>query len=83
MNAKIKRIIIKLSELSLGIYLTSAIVDNYLYFHYFKNQNLMNFKGYIIIIPLVFILSTSLSMIINFLYKIIDKYIIKRIFKPL
>ncbi len=83
LNIKIKKIIVKLSELSLGVYLSSAVVDDFLYIHYFKNLNQMSFKGYIIIIPLVFILSISISMIINFLYKLIDKYIVKRLYKPL
>lgn len=78
---KIGRIIIKISELSLGIYLTSSMVDDFLYFHYFKDIDFFSIKGYFEIVPLVLILSTSLSMIINLIYKSIDKYIVKRITK--
>lgn len=79
LNTNIKNIITTISELSLGIYLTSAIVDNFLYLHCFKNINLLNIQGYFKIVPLVFILSTFLSLIINFLYKIIDKFVITKI----
>lgn len=78
---KINRIISKISDLSLGIYLTSSVIDNFLYFHYFKNIDFFSFKGYLKIVPLVLILSTSLSIIINIIYKIIDKYIVKRMIK--
>lgn len=65
----IKRIITKISELSLGIYLTSAIIDDLLYVNYFEKNEIYYFK----IVPLVFLLSTSLSMIINIIYKLINK----------
>lgn len=78
---KINKIISKISELSLGIYLTSSIIDNFLYFHYFKNIDFFSFKGYFEIVPLVLILSTSLSIIINIIYKEIDKYIVKQLTK--
>ena len=42
LNIKLKRIIIKISELSLGIYLSSAIIDNFLYHNYYNNINFMN-----------------------------------------
>lgn len=77
--SKLKKIICKISELSLGMYLTSSIVDNFLYFNYFESLNFFTIVGYFKIIPLVFILSISLSMIINAIYKIINKYIIKKI----
>lgn len=80
-NMKLKRIISKISELSLGIYLTSSIIDNFLYFDYFANINFLSFIGYFKIVPLVFTLSASLSMIINIIYKIIDKYIVNKINK--
>lgn len=79
-NNKVKRIIVKVSELSLGIYLTSAIIDNFLYVNYYRGVYFLNFLGYFKIVPLVFVLSTSLSIIINIFYKIIDKYIVKRIY---
>lgn len=78
-NIKVKKIIIKISELSLGMYLTSAVVDNFLYFNHFKNTNFLNYQGYFKIVPLAFIISISLSMIINFIYKIIDKFVINKI----
>lgn len=81
LNSKLKKIIIKISELSLGIYLTSAVVDNLIYFHVFKELSICNLKGYIILVPLVMILSISLSMIINFIYQFINKYIINKIKK--
>lgn len=77
-NIKLKKIISKISELSLGIYLTSSIVDNFLYSNYFADINLLSFIGYFKIVPLVFILSTSLSMIINIIYQTINKYIVNK-----
>lgn len=79
----ISKIITKLSNLSLGIYLLSVIPDNLLYFHIFKDTNLYSFKGYFTIIPLVFILSIVLSIIINVIYKLIDKFIIQKILKKI
>ena len=81
MSIKLRRVITKVSELSLGIYLTSAVVDNFLFFHYFENVDFFSIVGYFKIVPLVFILSTGLSMIINIIYKFIDKYIIKKLLK--
>lgn len=78
-NIKVKRIIVKISELSLGIYLTSGIVDLFLYFDYFKDVDFFSFIGYFKIVPFVFVLSSGLSMIINMIYKIIDKYVIRKI----
>lgn len=80
-NSKVSRIISKISELSLGMYLTSSVVDDFLYFNYFKDIDFFSFKGYFKIVPLVLILSISLSIIINIIYKIIDKYIVKRLTK--
>lgn len=79
LNIKVRKIIVKISELSFGMYLTSWIVDNFLYFNYFKNVNFFSFIGYFRIVTFVFILSLSLSMIINFIYKIIDKFVINKI----
>lgn len=79
LNKNIKKIIIKISELSLGMYLASAIVDNFIYNIYFKETNLLNFQGYFRVVPLVIILSISLSMIINIIYKIINKYIVNNL----
>lgn len=76
-SIRVKRIICKVSELSLAIYLTSSVVDNFLYHNYFKEVNFLSFSGYFKIVPLVLILSTSLAMIINIIYKLIDKYILK------
>lgn len=78
-NIKVKRIIVKISELSLGIYLTSGIVDLFLYFDYFKDIDFFSFIGYFKIVPFVFVLSSGLSMIINMVYKIIDKYVIDKL----
>ncbi|MCI6789111.1 MAG: acyltransferase family protein [Mollicutes bacterium] len=78
---KISKIISKISELSLGMYLNSSVIDDFLYFHYFKDIDFFSFKGYFKIVPLVLILSISLSIIINIIYKIIDKYIVKRLTK--
>ena len=81
LSNKLKKIIVKISELSLGIYLTSSIVDDFLYFNYFKNIDFFSFFGYFKIVLLVLLLSISLSVIINIIYKLIDKYIIKRMTK--
>lgn len=75
-NIIIKRIIIKVSELSLGTYLMSAIVDNYIYIKVFPGLSFCSLKNYFVAVPLVLILSISLSMIINIIYKFIDKTII-------
>ena len=86
-NLKIKRVIVKISELSLGIYLSSAMIDNFLYTHFFKDYNLLSIKGYFKVIPLVFVLSTSISIIVNWLYIVICRLIssitkeYKKIFK--
>lgn len=76
---KIKKIIYKISELSLGTYLMSCIIDNFLYFDYYKGINFLSILGYFKIVPLTFILSLSLSMIINVIYKMIDKYIVNKL----
>lgn len=78
LNIKLKKIITKLSELSLGLYLTSGTIDRFLYFNYFKNVDFFSIIGYFKIVPLIFVLSISLSIIINVIYKIINKYIIKK-----
>lgn len=70
-NIKIKRIIVKISELSLAIYLCSAMVDNFLYFNYFKDQNLLSISGYLKVVPLSFTLSISMSIIVSLIYKLI------------
>ena len=80
-SKKVNRVIVKISELSLGMYLSSSVVDDFLYFHYFKDINFFSIKGYFEIVPLVFVLSISLSMIINIIYKLIDKLILKRMTK--
>ena len=79
LNINIKKIIVKFSELSFGMYLVSWTVDNFLYYNYFENLNFFSVVGYFKIVPLVFILSISLSMIITAIYIIINKYIIKKI----
>ena len=78
---KIRRIVAKISELSLGMYLSTSIVDDFLYFHYFKDINFFSIKGYFEIVPLVLILSISLSIILNIIYKLIDKLIVKKVTK--
>lgn len=75
----LKKIITRISELSLGIYLTSSIVDNLLYSHCFKGIIHFSINGYLGIIPFILIISTCLSVIIHFIYELIDKYILKRI----
>ena len=67
--SKIKKIICKISELSLGTYLMSYIIDNFLYFDYYRSINFLSILGYFKIVPLTFVLSLSLSMIINVIYK--------------
>ena len=79
LNIKIKRIILKISELSFGMYLTSCLADDYIYINVFPRLAFCSIKNYIIAVPLIIILSISLSMIINLIYKTIDKYIISKI----
>ena len=50
-----------------------------IYFNYFKNVDFFSIIGYFKIVPLIFVLSISLSIIINVIYKRINKYIIKKI----
>ena len=83
LNHRVKRVIAKVSELSLGIYLTSAIIDDLLYYNYFRPWMVRGITGYFKIVPLVFILSASLSMIINTVYNFINKLFIEKYIKPL
>lgn len=76
-NIKIKRIIIKVSELSLAIYLCSAMVDNFLYFNYFKEKYLLSITGYLKVVPLSFILSIAMAIIVSLFYKLIGLLIDK------
>lgn len=75
----LKKVIIKLSELSLAMYLTSAFIDIFIYDIYFKNIDMFSFVGYLKANSLVLLLSISLSIIINIIYKLIDKYVINKI----
>lgn len=77
-NKKIKRIIVKLSELSLSIYLASSVVDNFIYYHILKEYAICNIKSYIITVPLILTLSISLSIIINFIFNLVNKNLIKK-----
>lgn len=73
----VKNGIYKISELSFLIYLLSAIIDNALYFHIFKNVNFLSFLGYFKIVPLTFLLSLIFALVVNFIYKMIDKYVVQ------
>lgn len=75
-----KKVITNISNLSLGIYLTSSIVDNFIFNQYFNGNVICSFSSYIKIIPITFLISTILSIIINFIYKVIDNYLLKKIF---
>ncbi len=75
-NKKLKKIITKISELSLGMYLTSNIVDDYFYNHYYHDVN-CSFINYLKIVPVVIIISIFLSSIINIIYKLFNNYIAK------
>lgn len=77
----LQKLIIKLSELSFGTYLLSAIVDNYLYKNVFAQTELLSLKSYFIIVPLVFVTATFLSFLVDIIYKIIDRFIIKGVFQ--
>ena len=74
----VKKIIIKISELSLGIYLSSYIADDIVYEHIFSGD-LCNIKYYFVIVPIVFAISFIISFIANIMYKIIDKLVINKI----
>lgn len=76
-NNKVKRIIIKVSELSFGIYLSSYISDNLLYNHFYDKYLILNIPGYFKVVPLSFILATSISMIANFIYNLVNKLLEK------
>ena len=78
-NKNISKFITKISELSLGMYLASAIVDNYIYFNVLDKFSSCDFITYIIKVPIVVILSLIISLFINLLYKIIDKYLVGKI----
>lgn len=77
----LQKLIIKMSELSFGTYLLSAIVDNYLYKNIFAQTELLSLKSYFIIVPLVFVTATFLSFLVDIIYKIIDRFIIKGVFQ--
>lgn len=57
LNIKIKRIILKISELSFGMYLASWLADNYIYINVFPRLAFCSIKNYIIAVPLIIILS--------------------------
>jgi len=80
-NKKISKLITKISELSLGMYLASSIVDNYIYFNALEEFSSCNFITYIIKVPIVIFLSLLISLFVNLLYKIINKYLIEKIMK--
>ena len=77
-NRFIKKIIIKTSELSLGIYLSSYIADCIIYDEVFKGY-LLGIKYYFMLVPLVFVISLIISFVANTIYKIIDKLIVDKL----
>lgn len=78
-NKNLSKLITKISELSLGMYLASSIVDNYIYFNVLDKFSSCNFITYIIKVPIVVILSLVIALFVNLLYKIINKYLIEKI----
>ena len=78
-----KMIIVKVSQLSFVMYLSSYLVDQYIYKIYFNSSITCSLINYIKIIPIIFILSLIISYIINLIYNVIDKFVIKKIFSKL
>lgn len=76
-NIKIKKLIVIISQLSFAMYLTSAVIDSWLYNNYFYQISFASFGGYCKIVPLVLILSIAMAMILNFIYDIINKMLKK------
>ena len=74
----VKKMIVKISELSLGIYLASYIADDIVYEHIFSGD-LCNIKYYFMIVPIVFLISLLISYIANIMYKIVDSLVISKI----
>lgn len=75
----LKIVITKVSEYSFGLYLVSYVTDNLLYYNLFKETNLFSFASYFKIVPLSFIMSLIISMILTQIYNLIDKFIIKKL----
>ena len=76
---KIKGVISYIANLSLGIFLFSFIFDN-IFYHYL-NANISDVTAklnwYIVIVPAVFVSSVILAIVSDFIYKIIDKGLLK------
>lgn len=70
----VKKVVVKISEVSLPIYLVSWIFDNYTYPIF--NNTISNVKDrfiyYFVIVPFIFICSFVVGCVIDFLYRKID-----------
>lgn len=79
----LKRIIIKVSELSLGIYLVSSIFDFIIYpkLNAVVVEVPKRLERYIVVVPLVFILSLCTSAILDYINRVVSWCIRKMIFK--
>lgn len=71
----VEKILIKMSDLSLGAYLSSYIFDMLIYPYF--NKISIRFSNYFIILPIVFVCSYILSMLVNGLINTFKKILIK------
>ena len=75
LSDKVKMFISNIAKLSLGIFLSSYLFDKI--FYHFLNMYITNttakLEWFIIIVPLVFVLSILLAKFVDMIYKYIDK----------
>ncbi len=72
-NEKVKKVIKKISDYSLGAYLVSSVFDRYFYTILISKEQFVSDRliYYFIIVPLVFICSLIISMILNNIYNLL------------
>ena len=82
--AKLSKLLSKISELSFGVYLLSWIFDT----HFYKILNSavsdmpLRLNYYPVIVPIVFICSLTLSLVINYIHKLLALLVTKARPKP-
>lgn len=75
-STNVKRMIKRVSDVTLGAYLVSYIFDT-IFYNFFNNKlgdTYIAFKYYFIIVPVVFVSSILLSMFLDLLIKFFNKY---------
>lgn len=76
----IKSMIVKISELSFGVYLLSYIADQIIYPRFNSYVPIMTnrLEWYFVIVPLVFVISIAMSQIVNVVCNGIEKLIVRK-----